>query len=196
MVTISLFDFKSPPDAISGEARALDSFDLLAFIPGGSSLQAGRKVTSALIKPSFSLWDDIGKLFFKPRNVLPTSKGLTTVTRIGSRGGGAPFKLSGGSARQSINYIAPNVAANTVKVSAFSFPKLIKPTIPKISGGTKILTGGALTLGGLGLLTQTPGGQNLTNETGETIQGITKFFSDNPLIVAGGVVILGVMMLK
>ena len=80
------------------------------------------------------------------------------------------------------------------------FSGLRTPTI-----SSKALAGGALTVGGISILSLTPGGQNLTNTSGSAVHdisqlgsNITDFISKNPivpiaLIGLGFLVVLGVM---
>ena len=80
------------------------------------------------------------------------------------------------------------------------FSGLRAPTI-----STKALAGGALTIGGISVLSLTPGGQNLTNTTGSAVHdvaqvgsNITEFISKNPivpiaLIGLGVLIVIGVM---
>ena len=193
MVQISLFDFESPPDPINGEARTLSPLDVLLFAPTGAAVKAGEKLTGGLVA-------SIAKLF-APKAVIPSTKGLATVSNVGSRFGGAPFRNSNVS----------NTSASTANlfgkasIAESSSIKSTMPALPKInlfsnSGINKNLaigTGGLFAgLGTVGLLTQTEGGQEFTENANQTVQSATKFFSENPIIIAGGIAVLGILLLK
>lgn len=193
MVTISLFDFQGPPEAISGEARQLSPLDVLFFTPVSAATKTGEKLTTGLLST-------ISK-FFAQKQILPATKGLNTVTstQIGGRTGGAPFKLSGGTTSQSINYIAPKAAANTVSgIPKFALPGF--PKIPKISTSTKLLAGAGITsgftFGSIHNLTQTEGGRDSIKDVTGVASGITNFARQNPLLLAGGLIVVGIMVLK
>ena|SRR3990167_6404783 len=72
--------------------------------------------------------------------------------------------------------------------------------IPKVSAGTKaaatILGTSAFSTINLGLLTQTQGGQQFQENVGQAGAGITNFVQNNALLVAGGLLLLGLVVLK
>ena len=188
MVQISLFDFEGPPEPISGEAFKLSPLDIFAFAPIGAIGKTGEKLTTGFIS-------QITKLF-APKTVLPATKGLTTVASTGARGGGAPFRVSGGfSSTSTAKLVSP-----AVKETQKGFP-IFKPFTNPFQGkvNTNLALGtGALGLGTAGLftLTQTPGGQDLTENIGDFGASVTKFATENPLIIAAALGLGALVVLK
>ena len=96
--------------------------------------------------------------------------------------------------------VNPSAILPTKGISTI-FSGLRTPTIT----ANKALLGGGLTVGGLGILSLTPGGQNLTNTTGSAVRdisqlgsNITDFISKNPivpiaLIGLAGLIAIGAM---
>ena len=76
--------------------------------------------------------------------------------------------------------------------------------IPKVSAGTKaavtILGTTAFSTVNLALLTQTPGGQQFTTDvvqpTVQTGKGFVEFLQTNPLLIAGGLILIGLIAVK
>jgi len=196
MVQISLFDFQGPPKPISGEAFQLSPFDALIFTPVGAGVKVGEKVSA-------SIFSTISK-FFAPKAILPTSKTVTQViTQTGLRGGGSPFrqtsspliqKSSSTGALTSITSKATTQGG--AKLTSFSnpFTGKISSQLALKSGVVLGVTGGALF--GLNQLTQTPGGQALTGDISNFGEGFSKFITENPLIIAGLVLVAGIMVVK
>ena len=172
MVQISLFDFESPPEPISGEAFTLSPLDVLIFTPIGAIRTGAEKVSA-------NIFTSISK-FFAPKAILPTVK--TVSSAIGGRVPGVRSPLSQvasvGGEKSSVFGIS-QVEASTSIFSKFTVPKLVSP-----SAGTKILIGGGLGVTGLTLLTQTQGGKDLAAGVGSFTENITKFATENPLIIA------------
>ena len=170
MVQISIFDFESPPEPISGEAFTLSPLDVLIFTPIGAIRTGAEKVSA-------NIFTSISK-FFAPKAILPTVKTVTSA--IGGRVPGSPLRqvASIGGEKSSVFGIS-QVEASTSIFSKFTVPKLVSP-----SAGTKILIGGGLGVTGLTLLTQTEGGKDLAAGVGSFAENITKFATENPLIIA------------
>lgn len=195
MVQISLFDLQPPPTPINGEAFALSPLDIIGFLPGSAAAKAGEKLTTGIVKPVTNIFESIGKFFAPKVVVAPASKGLATVSTRGSaRYGGAPLSVSGGTSRTSVSqFLAPTVAPNSIK-TGITLPKLFQGPV---NSNLALVAGTAgASLGITGLLTQTEGGVNLVDKTAGTVSGVTNFISQNPLIVAGAVIVIGVMVLK
>ena len=176
MVQISLFDFESPPEPISGEAFTLSPLDVLIFTPIGAIRTGAEKVSA-------NIFTSISK-FFAPKAILPTVKTVTSA--IGGRVPGSPLRqvASIGGEKSSVFGIS-QVEASTSIFSKFTVPKLASPFTGKIP------TKGALVLGGIGLttasifqLTGTQEGRDLTAGVGDFTENITKFATENPLIIA------------
>ena len=186
MVQISIFDFESPPEPISGEAFTLSPLDVLIFTPIGAIRTGAEKVSA-------NIFTSIGK-FFAPKAILPTTKLVTSAT-IGARFPGAPLRTvaSVGGEKSSVFGLS-QVEASTSIFSKFTVPKLASPFTGKIP------TKGALVLGGIGLttasifqLTGTQEGRDLAAGVGDFTENITKFATENPLIIAGivGIILIG-----
>lgn len=192
MVQISLFDFESPPEPISGEAFTLSPLDVLFFAPFGAIRKTGEKLTSPLIT-------QITKLF-ATKPVLPSAElGLTSAGITIGRSVGAPIsRPTRGILETIFKPVTKTTAPATIAVKQTNpfFPKLITPFSGKINPNLALLTGGTIAgVTGLGLLTQTEGGQELTEGIGDVGAQISKFVSKNPLIVAGivGIALIGVI---
>lgn len=194
MVQISLFDFTSPPEPISGEAFALSPLDALIFLPGGAAIKTGEKTLS-------SIFTQIARIF-APKTILPTTKTFTTAA---FRFPGAPLRQTASvtGEKTSIFGISPTTSilktgttTTAAKTTSFTLSSLFK----RPSTSTKLLGTAAVGTTFFGLATQTPGGQ-------ETLAGISKgfgdvtnitnqaseFFKNNPLILAG-IVGLGLIL--
>ena len=79
------------------------------------------------------------------------------------------------------------------RISVAKFPT-------KISTGTKVFGTTVAGATAIGFVTQTPGGQNLVTQTAQTAKdvtnvslGITRFFSQNPLLLVG-LIALGIII--
>ena len=78
-------------------------------------------------------------------------------------------------------------------------------SIPTVSGGTKALIGTGIvgTTASVGILSLTEGGQNVVATTRDISkdvsgfgQGVTQFFQSNPLLLAGIIIVTGIVVLK
>lgn len=184
MVEISLFDIFPPPEPISGEAQALNPFDVLIFTPAGAIAKGGEKLTS-------SLASIISRFLGREGAILPTTKLATTVSS-GGRFAGAPFRTAVVSDTRTST---ANLISIPTKTTTQTTSRIINnPFSGRVN--TNLAIGSTAALGTAGLLTLTPGGQQLTEKTTDVAQDVTKFFTENPLILAGIVVLGGILVLK
>ena len=187
MVQISLFDIFPPPEPIIGEAQTLSPLDVLLFTPTSAAVRTGEKLTGSLLS-------NLSK-FFGSKAIIPTERGLITVAEtVGSRAPGAPFKLSGGLTRTSTSGLTSAATSQAPKTS-ITFPKLFSssPANKNLALGTAGL--GSI-FGTTALLTQTQGGQDFSQDVNDNIKSVSNFINQNPLIVAGGLVLGAILVLK
>jgi|APSaa5957512493_1039668.scaffolds.fasta_scaffold17236_2 hypothetical protein len=202
MVQISLFDFQGPPEPISGEAFTLSPLDVFAFAPIGAVRSGGEKVVTTFASA-------LSKIFSGSKGALPSATGSITSAglTIGARGGGAPFRsgtslLSKLSLNQQSGFITktPLVQTATTQTNKLfpTFKGFTNPFTGKVSPNVAI-GGGAVGAGTIGLFRLTePGTDGKTPLDGALDLGdqVSKFARENPLIIAAGIGLLAIGVLK
>ena len=175
---------------ISGQADNFDPTILIPFGGFGKGLSAG--------------FSQITKIF---GNAFKTEAQLVA-ERTTAQGGinfGKPFVGNKGFLDDILKFFTPKKTAiigGTVGAGAATIPKIGLPTI---GTGTKLLIGGTVASIPVttGILSLSPGGQNLVTTGGgiaKDITGITadtsKFFQTNPLILVGLIALGAIVVLK
>ena len=185
-MSVGKFFFDKP---IEGEAIPFDPFVIIPF--GGLGVSSAARTG----------FRDIERLFanaFKTEEKIIaeklTSKGAITFVKPVKPGGNILDDIS-----ESIKKGLANARNRQTNV------KLPAVAVPSVSGGTKALIGTGIlgTTASIGILSLTEGGQNVVTTTRDISkdvsgfgQGVTQFFQQNPLLLAGIVIVVGIMVVK
>lgn len=190
MVQISLFDFEAPPKPISGEAFTLSPLDIIIFTPTGAIAKTGGKVVSSIASFLTRL--------FGPKAIVPATKGLVTVATLGARGGGAPFRVQASLlGERTGTFGLQSVVTKPAISSSTNLARITNPFTGKINPNLVIGAGIAGVAGAsIFQLTGTEGGKEFTEGIGDFSEKLLKFATENPLLLAGVVVVAGVLVIK
>ena len=189
MVQISLFDIFPPPEPISGEAQALSPLDVLIFTPTGAIAKTGEKVVSSL--SSF-----LSRLFGS-KGIVPTTKLITTATAAG-RFPGSPLRtVATVEGERAATFGLQSVVTKPAISSTTNLARITNPFTGKINPNL-VIGAGIVGVTGASIfqLTGTEAGKELTEGIGNFGEQVTKFAIDNPLLLAGVVVVAGILVIK
>jgi len=190
MVQISLFDFFPPPIPISGEAQALSPLDVLIFTPTGAIAKSGEKVVSSL--------SSFFSRLFGSKATIPATKGLVTVATLGARGGGAPFRVQASLlGERTGTFGLQSVVTKPAISSSTNLARITNPFTGKINPNL-VLGAGIAGVAGASIfqLTGTEEGREFTEGVSNFADEVIKFATENPLLLAGVVVVAGIFVIK
>jgi len=189
MVQISLFDLQASPTPIIGEAFTLSPLDVLIFTPTGAIAKTGEKLVSSI--------SSFFARLFGSKSIVPTTR-LVTASGIGGRFPGAPLRTTPTIlGESSATFGLQSVITKPAISSTTNLSRITNPFTGKIN--TNLLLGAGIAgVAGASIfqLTGTEGGKELTEGIGDFGEKITKFATENPLLLAGVVVVAGILVIK
>jgi len=189
MVQISLFDIFPPPQPISGEVFTLSPLDAVIFTPTGAIAKTGEKLVSS-ITSFFSR-------LFGSKSILPTTR-LVSASGQAGRFPGAPLRTVASLEGEKTSIFGlQSVITKPAISSSTNLARITNPFTGKISPNL-VLGAGITGVVGASIfqLTGTEGGRELTEGLGDFGEQVTKFATENPLLLAGVVVVAGILVIK
>lgn len=189
MVQISLFDFFPAPTPISGEVQTLSPLDVLIFTPTGTIAKTGEKVVSSI--------SSFFTRLFGAKPIIPTTR-LVTVSGQAGRFPGAPLRtVASVEGERAGTFGLQSVVTKPAISSTTNLVRITNPFTGKINPNLVLGTGIAGIAGAsIFQLTGTEEGRELTEGIGDFGEKVTKFATENPLLLAGGIIVAGILVIK